>query len=498
MICIILSIYCYGDNIEVINGLKYEINDETKEATVVANAYTDIIVIPEKIQYKGDIYYVTKLAKRCFYECKNLKSVSIPSTIISLPQECFTGCNELTKISLPQSIQSIGYRCFTNCDGLSSITIPSSVKKIEMYCFSYCDKLEEISLPSSLTYLGPDCFSNCVSLKSIKIPDSITELYGGTFEDCINLVSVSIPNSVTLIAASCFKGCVHLESIIIPASVIEIGASVFENCTKLSTISLSSPLTSISSYCFANCTNLKSITLPSSLSVIGSWCFHGCTNLSNISSLSKTPPTAYGSAFDGLYETCTVKVPYESVGLYKTADEWNKFKKITTIENPKCATPTIFYGSKRLLFDCDTEGVEYVSEIKVTDGKKYYNNSITLEATYEISVYATKAGYANSDVATATLVWTNAIFTDTTPSPEITTSAKSISENIPVLISSHSGNITVNSEADGQKVEVYAVNGQSLGSAIVKNGLATISTKLGKGSVAIIKIGEKSVKIVMQ
>lgn len=83
----------------------------------------------------------------------------------------------------------------------------------------------------------------------------------------------------------------------------------------------------------------------------------------------------------------------------------------------KCATPTIRYDNKRLIFDCDTEGVEYVSEIKVADIGKYNDSEVALSATYEISVYATKNGYEDSDVATATLVWTGATFTETIPSP---------------------------------------------------------------------------------
>jgi len=53
--------------------------------------------------------------------------------------------------------------------------------------------------------------------------------------------------------------------------------------------------------------------------------------------------------------------------------------------------------------------VEYVYEIKDTDIKKGYDAKVSLSATYNISVYATKTGYENSDVATATLVWTVAI-----------------------------------------------------------------------------------------
>ena len=76
-------------------------------------------------------------------------------------------------------------------------------------------------------------------------------------------------------------------------------------------------------------------------------------------------------------------------------------------DNPeikKCATPEIGYANGKLDFTCETEGVEFVSEVIVVDAKKYYDASVTLSQTYKVTVYATKAGYENSDVATREIV----------------------------------------------------------------------------------------------
>ena len=139
--------------------------------------------------------------------------------------------------------------------------------------------------------------------------------------------------------------------------------------------------------------------------------------------------------------------------------------------------------------------MEFVSKITDADIKDHNGCEISLSATYEISVYATKSGYTNSDVATATLVWTDAIFTETTP--ETPTSAKAVQESIPVLISAKSGTITVTCEQEGQPVAVYSVDGKALGNSTVSGGQATIATPLQKGQVAIVKVGNRSVKIAM-
>ena len=65
----------------------------------------------------------------------------------------------------------------------------------------------------------------------------------------------------------------------------------------------------------------------------------------------------------------------------------------------KCATPIINYENGYLSFSCETEGVEYVYEVKCADAAKGYGDTVPLTATYNISVYAKKDGYDNSDVA---------------------------------------------------------------------------------------------------
>jgi hypothetical protein len=63
---------------------------------------------------------------------------------------------------------------------------------------------------------------------------------------------------------------------------------------------------------------------------------------------------------------------------------------------------------------------------------------------------------------------------------------------------SSNGVITVTGADDGMKVEVFGTNGVLAGSARSYNGTATINTTLQAGSTAIVKIGEKSVKVIMK
>lgn len=160
---------------------------------------------------------------------------------------------------------------------------------------------------------------------------------------------------------------------------------------------------------------------------------------------------------------------------------------------PKCATPTITYADGQLQFACTTEGATFISEITDADIKKHYDNTVQLGITYHVSVVATAQGFANSEAATATLCWI-----ETEPKSEDVSDGVTELNAYPVLIQSQNGQITVQGLADKTKVEVYTLGGIEAGNAITSNGTATVNTTINKGETVIVKIGKKSVKVVMK
>ena len=157
----------------VIGYLKYEIDTETKEATVIENDeyhgiyYPDEITIPESITFDNEEYAVTCLGTGCFYrDYPNLKHVTIPPSVKKLGAICFMGCKAIGYIILPPSLRSIGWGCFAN-SGLSGMVIPPSVTSVGGHCFHGCSDMFYIYIPYSVTSLGEDCFHGCSELRSI-------------------------------------------------------------------------------------------------------------------------------------------------------------------------------------------------------------------------------------------------------------------------------------------------------------------------------------------
>lgn len=88
-----------GVSFEVIGGLRYLIDSDTKTATLMANTeavYSGDIVVPESVKAKdGNVYKITAFGEKCFYGCTDLTSIKIPSSVTSLGQGCFIICNKL-------------------------------------------------------------------------------------------------------------------------------------------------------------------------------------------------------------------------------------------------------------------------------------------------------------------------------------------------------------------------------------------------------------------
>jgi hypothetical protein len=216
--------------------------------------------------------------------------------------------------------------------------------------------------------------------------------------------------------------------------------------------------------------------------------------------LAEEVPSTRSDAFQGSYiDYATLHVPAASINAYSAADPWKNFKSIVahdgsvTPETPKCATPTISYLNGELTYDCETEGAEFVSTINDTDIKTHYDAKVQLSATYTITVYATRAGYDNSDVATATLCWID-------QQPETEGIAEGLAQipARPVLIKADRDQIIVDGVDDGTPITLFTADGKLAGSTLSQGGTATLATRLPSGTSAIVRIGEKSVKVVVK
>ena len=111
---------------------------------------------------------------------------------------------------------------------------------------------------------------------------------------------------------------------------------------------------------------------------------------------------------------------------------------------------------------------------------------------YTITAYATKEHYENSDAVTLTLCWIPCTEEHEENNGILTIPSK------PVLISTQGGTITVSGLAAGTAVAAYSTAGTQLATATATDGTATLATNLEAGNIAIIKMGDYSIRIAIK
>ena len=112
------------------------------------------------------------------------------------------------------------------------------------------------------------------------------------------------------------------------------------------------------------------------------------------------PNTSTGAFANSYIEFATLCIPSNSIDSYNSSEPWKNFEtKVPLILAEKCATPTITKVNNKISFSCETEGVEYSYEITNKDVKKGKAGEVELGGIYQVSVYATKEGYEDSEVA---------------------------------------------------------------------------------------------------
>ena len=268
------------------------------------------IIIPEG---------VTTIASQAFYNCENITAVTLPSTITSISYYAFQGCSKLTQVVIPEGVTSIEMYTFAGCTSLTSVTIPESVTSIGNYAFNGCTSLTSITFPAGLTSIGNHAFENS-GLTSVTIGSGVRvgsfndneySTDGYVFAGCTDLTTV-VYNASSISSKHMFDGCTNLTSITFGSPLTQIDGYAFYGCSKLTSFTFAEGLKSIGAYAFSG-TGLTTVALPASLTKLCNGAFMNCTNLTTVTLNSglKYIGSANISSLDatsndgGVFEGCT-------------------------------------------------------------------------------------------------------------------------------------------------------------------------------------------------
>ena len=134
---------------------------------------------------------------------------------------------------LGYGITSVGTHSFLNCKYLKSVYLPDTVIEINDFAFEGCTSLECVRLPERLIYLGNSAFFNCASLRDIWLPDRMRNIFDYAFYGCSSLRTIEIPDYVEHIGYGAFRECGSLNIVIRSNSDIDIEDGAFDDDVKM-------------------------------------------------------------------------------------------------------------------------------------------------------------------------------------------------------------------------------------------------------------------------
>ena len=76
---------------------------------------------------------ITRIDSSCF-ERSEIKSITIPSSVIEIGDRAFGECSDLKSIIISSSVKRIGKSCFINCTDLCDVVLKAQITEIES-CF---------------------------------------------------------------------------------------------------------------------------------------------------------------------------------------------------------------------------------------------------------------------------------------------------------------------------------------------------------------------------
>ena len=337
-----------------IGDLKYQVDTETKEATVTGGVGNNLysVSIPDSIGYESINYPITRVGKEAFKGYRGLTTVSLGNCLKVIEDNAFEGCVELVKLDMPNSLETIKGGAFASC-GFSVVEIADGVKEIGENAFYSSSTLNSVKIGKSVTTIGRKAFSECPALTSVTLGENLKFIKTSAFERCTVLSDIILPSSLQVIDSRAFHSTA-LVSVSVPSSVVNIGKDAFNDiyalkeikvdeantvysdidgvlCSKTKTVLLRYPNSKGKTYTVPNTIKkiydgafsyrpeLEAVVFPASVISFGNNIFASNSKLKSITIFNPEPATLE-SSFN--VSDVFILVPKQSVNLYRNTYRW--------------------------------------------------------------------------------------------------------------------------------------------------------------------------------
>ncbi len=315
IIALVAVLTAKAGDVNLVNGIWYDIDVTAKTASVVANPnggkYVGEVNIPSTIDWDGTV------------------------RVTAIGASAFQGSTLLTKVTMTSQITSIGNNAFYGCTDLVEISGYTNVTSIGQSAFSGCSKLTEFHIYSALSSVGKSAFNNCTGIQIVYGHDM--DKFGGigflnNNDGTINSSNPLFYGARLYVYDSLKRLWYQPMRLRASDSGTNIRSNTFIN-NKFHTVLVVSGITEIGLAAFRG-SEMEELILPSSITDLKSYCFAGCTKLKRVSCAATKPPSVASGrpSFYGV-DLSKVKlyVPSSSVSAYKAHSYWKNFGSIEAI-----------------------------------------------------------------------------------------------------------------------------------------------------------------------
>ena len=254
---------------------------------------------------------VTTLDTNVFYQCENIRYVSFPDGLETIPSSTFsTGSPKLRAVSIPDSVTTIGASAIVITvfplivlysgteEQWSTVTINSGNSEITEGTIFY-----EVDNGIPAGECGADAQWELDVAKGVltisgtgEMKDYKNSTYKAWYDLKTLFDTVVVNDGITYIGQNAFSSLDYVTSISIPKSVISFGTDAFDDCERLKKIEVDINNQWLSSdengvlfnkekaeiLRYPNYNGVKDYTVPGTVTKIGYGAFSNCTILKSV------------------------------------------------------------------------------------------------------------------------------------------------------------------------------------------------------------------------
>lgn len=247
-----------------------------------------------------------EIGDQAFYMfLKNVKSLTLPSTVETLGERAFSGCNISGEFIINKNLKTIGGGAFAgnsitgfyiNENGNDYFTSKDGVLYTKdgqsLVVFPPALVGEELTIPDGTVKIAPYALSNSTKVKKINLPESLKEIGNFAFRSC-NLQDITLGKNLTTLGYGVFQGNASFNAINLDAAntafTVSNGMLVHKASKTLVAVTANTKelgvpagVETIAPYLLYANKNITKLDAPQSTKTVGEYAFYNCPSLAQV------------------------------------------------------------------------------------------------------------------------------------------------------------------------------------------------------------------------